>query len=418
MQIKCLYDELVSVNELKPHPKNRNKHPEEQIPELAEILKYQGWRYPIKVSKLSGYITSGHGRLLSAKYNKWEKVPVNFQDYDSEEQEYADVQADNAIASWAELDLSGINLDIGDLGPDFDIKLLGIKDFVIEPAEKYDESKEDDVPEVQEQAQTVKGDVWILGNHRLVCGDSTVVIDVDKLMNGEKADMVFTDPPYGINVKNTRGEIKNDSSLDVYKKFIPSILSHLNEKIHCYYFFGSKLCYETLQILKEYFDQTNILIMPITNQTQPYPEGYFSSNYEMCFFTNYKGIKKHNTGIIEVSETTKKDKRYGGDGFLKKYYALSDIPITEHNCNTVHPTQKKVSSISFYMEISSNKNDVIVDPFGGSGSTLIACEKTNRKCFMMELDEHYCDVIIKRWQDFTGKEVINENGKKYNDLVD
>jgi len=138
MQIKCLYDELVSVNELKPHPKNRNKHPKEQVPELAEILKYQGWRYPIKVSKLSGYITSGHGRLLSAKYNKWDKVPVNFQDYDDEEQEYADVQADNAIASWAELDLSGINLDIGDLGPNFNIKMLGIKDFVIEPAEKYE----------------------------------------------------------------------------------------------------------------------------------------------------------------------------------------------------------------------------------------------------------------------------------------
>jgi len=135
MKINCLYDKLVPVKELKQHVKNRNKHPKDQIERLAKILEYQGWRYPIKVSKQSGMITSGHGRLEAAIHLKWKEVPVNFQDYESDEMEYADVQADNAIASWAELDFSGINADIGDLGPDFDLDNLGIKNFMLDLSE-------------------------------------------------------------------------------------------------------------------------------------------------------------------------------------------------------------------------------------------------------------------------------------------
>lgn len=133
MIVHCPHDKLVSIKELKAHPQNRNQHPKDQIERLAKILDYQGWRYPIKVSKRSGFITSGHGRLEAAKHLKLKEVPVSFQDYTDEAQEYADLQADNAIASWSELDLSAINTDIGDLGPDFDIDLLGIQNFTIEP---------------------------------------------------------------------------------------------------------------------------------------------------------------------------------------------------------------------------------------------------------------------------------------------
>lgn len=136
MKVHCLYDKLVPISELKLDPNNRNKHPQEQIERLAKILKYQGWRYPVKVSNQSGMVRSGHGRVEAAEHNGWTEVPVNFQDYDSPEQEYADSVADNAIASWSELDLPAINADIGDLGPDFDLDLLGIENFVLEPAEK------------------------------------------------------------------------------------------------------------------------------------------------------------------------------------------------------------------------------------------------------------------------------------------
>lgn len=136
MKIHCKYDELIEVQSLKPHPKNRNSHPKEQIKRLAQILEYQGFRYPIKVSRASGFVTSGHGRIEAAKLNGWTQVPVNYQEYESEEQEYADLIADNSIASWSELDLSEINVDIVGLGPDFNIDLLGIENFEIEPADK------------------------------------------------------------------------------------------------------------------------------------------------------------------------------------------------------------------------------------------------------------------------------------------
>lgn len=133
MKVRCLYDKLVKVEELKPHPQNRNKHPQEQIERLAHILDYQGWRTPISVSKRSNYIVAGHGRLAAARALGWKTAPVSYQEFENEEQEYAHVQADNAIAAWAELDLSAINTDIPDLGPDFDLNLLGIKDFTLDP---------------------------------------------------------------------------------------------------------------------------------------------------------------------------------------------------------------------------------------------------------------------------------------------
>lgn len=141
MKINCLFDRMMPVSELKEHPKNRNKHPQDQIERLAKILKYQGWRYPIKVSKQSGFITSGHGRLDAARANGWTEVPVNFQEYENEAQEYADLVADNGIAGWAELDLAGIGDDVGDFGPDFEIDLLGLEDFGIDPSEKEPSGK-------------------------------------------------------------------------------------------------------------------------------------------------------------------------------------------------------------------------------------------------------------------------------------
>lgn len=129
MIIHCKYDELVPVDELKPHPQNRNTHPTPQITRLAEILNYQGWRYPVKVSKRSGYVTSGHGRIEASKINGWEKIPVNFQDYESYEQEYADVQSDNAIGSWSYLNINDIKKDLNDIDPNFNLDLLGIREL-------------------------------------------------------------------------------------------------------------------------------------------------------------------------------------------------------------------------------------------------------------------------------------------------
>lgn len=134
--VKCAYDKIIPLKELKAHPKNFNKHSGEQIHRLARILEYQGIRRPVRVSKLSGYITAGHGLCLALKSLKATGAPCSFQDYDNEEQEIADLVADNAIASWADLDLSALNIELPNLGPDFDVEMLGLKSFEIEPADK------------------------------------------------------------------------------------------------------------------------------------------------------------------------------------------------------------------------------------------------------------------------------------------
>ncbi len=279
-------------------------------------------------------------------------------------------------------------------------------------------SEEDEVPEVKPDDKRVKlGDLFILGEHRLLCGDSTDKSQVDRLMNGEKADMVFTDPPYGISYENTKGGIMGDGSLKVFEGACNLIPTLVKEKVHAYIFFGVQKTQESLEILNKYMKQFNILVMPITHQNKPGPDGYFNSNYELCFFTNINGVKKHNSGAAKVSESTMNDARYSGDGFLERYKALGNEVITEHNLKTVHPTEKKVSGISFYLSISSNLNDLVLDLFGGSGSTLIACEKTKRKCFMMEIDPTYCSVILDRWAKFTSLDPVREDGKKWSEIV-
>lgn len=149
MQVHCKYDALVPVGELKPHPKNRNIHPPEQITRLAKLLAYQGVRAPIVVSSLSGCIVKGHGTLSAIKENGWVEVPVVYQAFTDEVQEYAFVQSDNAVAAWAELDFSGINTDIGDLGPEFDIEMLGMKDFNVVP--EFDPGTIDDQGKLDEK---------------------------------------------------------------------------------------------------------------------------------------------------------------------------------------------------------------------------------------------------------------------------
>ncbi|MBK7380574.1 MAG: site-specific DNA-methyltransferase [Ignavibacteriales bacterium] len=187
--------QIVPIDKIIPNEKNRNRHPDLQIDRLAKIISINGFRNPLVVSNQSGKLVVGHGRLLAAKKLGMKTVPVIFQDFDSPELEYAHAIADNSLQTWSELDLSGINSDLGDLGPDFDIDLLGIKDFTIDVADKDPGCDEDEVPTPKE-AKSVLGDIYILGNHRLMCGDSTSIDAVEKLMDGQKAELCFTSPPY------------------------------------------------------------------------------------------------------------------------------------------------------------------------------------------------------------------------------
>ena len=375
MNIHCKYDELVEVGKLKAHPKNRNKHPEDQIERLAKILKYQGVRAPIVVSNRSGKIVKGHGTLQAIKKNGWDKAPVVKQDFEDEDQEWLFLQSDNAIAMWAELDLKEINFDLSELGP-FDIDLLGIKDFTVTPEEKpYGD--EEAVPEIR-QTDIQLGDLFVLGNHRLLCGDSTEAAQVERLMNGEKADFLYNDPPYGMNL-NTNYAKNNLVVGKTYKKVInddkefnPTFYLELFKDVKEQFWWGA-----------DYYCQ------------------HLPKNGSWIVWDKKKEVLDESIGTgFELCWSKLPHKR------MLARFLWSGFTAKEKKESRVHPTQKPIALHEWFFSRWGKSNDKVVDLFGGSGSTLIACEKTNRKCFMMELDPQYCQVIIDRWEKYTGKKAV------------
>ena len=225
--VYCAHDKIVPVAEVKPNPKNPNQHPDEQIELLAKIIKTQGWRAPITVSTLSGLVVRGHGRLMAALQLGLEVVPVDFQHYKSNDEELADLLADNKIAELAEIDSKMLAEVFRDIDPDaIDIDITGYSeeeyhDIIsalmdatgLEPGDM----DEDDVSEVQDRAISRRGDIWLLGKHRLMCGDSTSAEDAELLMDGVQADLLLTDPPYNVAYEGATKEhltIQNDDMED------------------------------------------------------------------------------------------------------------------------------------------------------------------------------------------------------------
>ena len=385
--IKSNTIELVDIESIVKNPKNANQHPPEQIKRLEKLIKFQGFRNPLIISNRTGFLVVGHGRLEAAKNLGMDKVPVIKQDFESEAQEYAYLISDNEIARWASLDNDLVVDELKNLDLD-DIELLGIEDFEIPEVEALEpKTDEDEVPEVEDPI-TKRGDVWILGNHRLMCGDSTMIDDVERLMNGEKADMVFTDPPYNVSFNGRSGNhdvIKNDKLSDGdFRSFIEGFVHNLkivNPK-H-YYIWCNWKFYGLLQELVEYKScivwAKNVFGMGSNYRHQ----------HEFCIFNG--SIDDHIKNESDLWEI-KKDSKY------------------------VHPTQKPVA-----LSVRAFSNHIkalnILDFFGGSGSTVIGAEQTGRNCFAMELDEKYCDVIINRWQNYTGKKAkLEATSQEYDEL--
>jgi DNA modification methylase len=379
-EIKCAYKRLVPIKELKAHPKNRNNHPPTQIAQFAKILDFQGIRRPVRVSKLSGFVTVGHGLILAAKCNGYTHLPVDDQDYDNEDMEYADIVADNAIALQAQLDFAKINLDIPDLGP-MDIDLLGLKDFKIDIADKYADKDADSVPEARKTDIKI-GDLFQLGNHRLLCGDSTDKSSVERLMGGEKADMVFTDPPYGVSFQsNMRVKSQKFEVLENDDVFLDGWISPIMENSS-----GWCFVWTSWKVLPRWW-QITATIGPITNMIVWDKGGGGIGDLEKTFLSDYELALVFNRGAALTG------KRLGS------VWSIGKDQAGEYR----HPTQKPVELASTAIYNCTNHGDIVADVFLGSGSTLIACEKTSRKCFGMEIDPQYCQVIIDRWEKFTGQ---------------
>lgn len=412
MEIKAKEIKLVDIDLLVENPKNNNIHPKEQIDRLAKIISAHGFRNPLVVSNRSGFVLCGHGRIEAAKKLGLKKLPVIYQDFENEAEEYAHMTADNAIASWATIDLAAVNSEVLDLGPDFDIDMLGLKDFVIEPIEKYEpQTDEDEVPEV-EQPITKRGDIWLLGNHRLMCGDSTMIDDVERLIADHKPNLMVTDPPYGVNYeaswradakgrrKTAREEnssLQNDDRSDWYDAYV------LHKGNIAYVWHASSFTDIVMDgIRRAGFEIKAQLIW--NKNVHALSRSDYQWKHEPCWYAVRKGAP-HN---------------WLGD---RKQKTIWDVPNVmfekDGGGRTAHPTQKPVELYRRAIENHTSNGECIYEPFGGSGTSIIAAQKTGRESLTMELDEKYCDVIINRWQNYTGeKAVLEGNGKTYKELKD
>lgn len=399
-------------NEIKFDTKNYRTHDDKNKKLILKSLKKCGAGRSILIDK-QGEIIAGNGVYEQAKNlnipvkiietDGSELIAIKRTDIDTESKKRKELAlADNSTSD-------NVTWDLSNLKADFDLSELpewGLEGLV--EVEQLDpEITEDEVPSNEHvQTRVKRGDIWKLGEHRLMCGDSTVITDVEKLMNGEKADLLFTDPPYGVSYENKTKEvlktknytkIKNDD-LDIndFKDFLrgvfTSALLSLKETASYYVFScqGGDQEMMMMMMMRE-------CGMPCRHQliwvkdAPVFSMGRLDYDYKHEPIL-YGWVKKH-----EFKRKGEQDK------------SVWEYKRTE---NKLHPTMKPVELICNALKNSTDENDCVLDLFGGSGSTLIACEQLNRQCYMMELDEHYCDVIIARWEKLTGKKaerIENEN---------
>jgi DNA modification methylase len=394
--------EKVNVDRLVPYARNARTHSKEQILQLRASLREFGFVNPVIVDKDLNII-AGHGRILAAKEEGITEVPCVFAEHLTEAQKRAYIIADNRLALSAGWDAEMLSVEITDLqGADFDISLLGFDDAELNKLlSGIEDVKDDDFDvdsELKNPAITQLGDLWLLGNHRLVCGDSTKPETFALLMDGNQANLVVTDPPYNVNYEGNAGKIKNDNMAD--GKFYQFLLDAftLTEKAMArdasIYVFHADT--EGLNFRKAFSDAGFYLSGTCIWKKQSLVLGRspYQWQHEPILF-GWKKTGKH-SWFSDRKQTTiwefEKPKKNGD-----------------------HPTMKPVQLIAYPVLNSSMTGSIVLDPFGGSGSTLIACEQTERVCFMVELDEKFCDVIVKRYIEQVGTDesvYLIRDGKK------
>lgn len=430
----------MKIENIKPYEKNAKKHPKKQVEQVAKSIKEFGFNQPIVIDK-KGVIIVGHGRYEAAKLLGLSDVPVIEVEL-TEEQAKAYRLADNKLneSEW-EMDLvieelKGLSEDMLDL-TGFD------KDLIIEP-----EDKDDDVPGFPKEPKSKLGDLYELGNHRVLCGDSTKEECFEKLMNGAKAQMCFTDPPYNVDYKGggsyanhkkgakNREGMKNDNmSKEQFKEFLYSAMQLINKNTNG----GVYVCMSSSELdsLKESFERAgghwqSFIIWVKNNFTLSRAD--YQNTYEIILYGWSDKTKNHyflgDRDVANVWEDLSELKtEFDGEnttisfsGFKVKIKGKAEgqvvrkkqkIDIWRYDkpiSSKQHPTMKPVQLIFEAIRNSSKEEEIVLDTFLGSGSTLIACEKTNRVCYGMELDPKYIDVIVQRYVDYTGNNKIKKNG--------
>lgn len=410
-QLRNLLVQIWPLDRLLPYIRNARTHSDEQVAQVAASIKEFGWTNPILVGA-DGVIIAGHARLAAARKLGMTEVPVIVLDHLSETRRRALILADNRLALNAGWDEEMLRVEIESLKEDdFNLDVVGFSDAELEALLQEPEqvtegqTDEDAVPETPETAVTVPGDVWLLGSHRLLCGDATQMESVEKVLAGGLADMTFCDPPYGVNygqtmkdkLRGNKRRIANDNLGGDFGPFLRDACTNILAVTKgAVYICMSSSALHTLHLaFTEAGGHWSTFVIWAKN-TFTMGRSDYQRQYEPILYGWKEGTDHFWCGARDQGDVW----------FIKK-------PVV----NDLHPTMKPVELVERALRNSSKSRDTVLDPFGGSGSTLIACERTGRQARLIELEPKYCDVIIRRWQEHVGHEATLEtDGRTFREI--
>ena len=395
------------IDRLIPYARNSRTHSDAQVAQIAASIKEWGWTTPVLVDEDSGII-AGHGRVMAAQKLALKEVPVMVATGWSEAQKKAYVLADNQLALNAGWDTDLLKVELQEIsGLDFDMGLMGFSDdflqsVLVEPTEGL--TDEDAVPEAPEHPVTVEGDMWLLGRHRLMCGDSTSIEHLERLCNGQLVDMWLTDPPYNVAYEGKTKDaltIKNDKMDESgFRQFLCDAYSAADavmKKGAVFYIWHADSEGYNFRGAAHDAGWTVRQCLIWKKQTMVMGRQDYHWKHEPCLY----GWKD---GAAHLWATDRKQ--------------TTILEFDRPSRNAEHPTMKPVELFEYQMLNNTKGSDLVLDSFAGSGTTAIACEKHGRMARLMELDPKYCDVIIKRWQDFTGQQATLEStGQTYDEIA-
>ena len=405
--------ELWPIDKLVPYDRNARTHSAEQIRQVANSIQRFGFTNPILVASDAGII-AGHGRLAAARQLGMDQVPVIVLDHLTPDERRAYVIADNQLALNAGWDEELLRLEVGELAAiDFDVSLLGFDDDMLAQLLEVEEeippedADEESVPEPPAEPVTKPGDVWLLGKHRVMCGSSTDVLAADHLMNGAKADLCFTSPPYGVGLDYGIYIDTFENCRKLLREVAPVIWTTLRDGGFC---------------VTNFADIVSAREINKTSTPSEYPMAleYWPTFTEIGFLLHTRRVWAKPHARVSAPWTANSSRAacdwehvwtwlkpgpHLNERRAPSFYGVIDSTKLDgvDVGKDTHPAAFPVGIAAAFVEIYSNNRDAVFEPFCGTGTTLIACEKTGRSCYGMELDPRYCDVIVKRWQEFTGK---------------
>lgn len=434
MELKIIYKKTA---ELLPYARNARTHSDSQVAQLAASIKEFGFNNPVAIDA-DGMILCGHGRVMAAQRLGMDQVPTVCLSHLSDIQKKAYILADNKLALNAGWDNDMLKVELEDLKfSDFDLDLVGFSteelDEIMNQNEEPEVEEDDYTVAVPEEPKAKLGEIYILGKHRLMCGDSTSIQDVEKLMGDQKADLLLTDPPYNVDYEggtDKKLKIKNDNMEDqAFRQFLIDVYKaadHVMKPGAPFYIWHADSEGANFRgAAKDMGWKIRECLIWVKNSLVLGRQDY-NWRHEPCLYgwkagaAHYFTDSRSETTVIEdqvnVDKLSKDELKTLCKRLLEPSCETTVIHEKKPSINDIHPTMKPVKLFGRLVKNSSKRNDIVLDLFGGSGTTIVACEQLNRRAYLMELDPAYVDVIIDRYQKLTNVEVMRSDGKLWNEL--